>query len=279
MVLDHRQHLLSPVRNVLSAVVAPIQYLVDKPIKLVSAIGTNFSSRQVLLAENAELHAQQMLLQAQLQKLIALENENTQLRALLTASERIRNMQVAVAQLLEVNTDPLMSEIVLDKGLKEEVYIGQPVLDAKGVMGQVIQVGSLTSRVLLLNDLRSAIPVQNSRSGIRGLVIGKGKLLDLELTDIPLTADVKVGDILVTSGLGGRYPAGYPVGMVKVIKHNPGEQFAQIIVTSTAKLNQSQQVLLIWPPNKLLVDAPKQSDRDKTNPKLKNIPKSNSKNA
>lgn len=279
MVLDHREHLLSPVRDVLSAVVAPMQYLVDKPIKLVGAIGSGISSRQALLAENAELHAQQILLQAQLQKLIALENENSQLRELLTASAHIRNMRIVAAQLMEVNTDPLVSEIVLDKGLKSEVYIGQPVLDAKGVMGQIIQVGPLTSRVLLLNDLRSAIPIQNSRSGVRGLVIGKGKLLDLELIDIPLTADVKVGDILVTSGLGKRYPAGYPVGVVKAIKHNPGEQFAQIIVTSSAKLNQSQQVLLIWPPKKLLVDVPKLPVVEKVNPKLKNISKSIQKNA
>ena len=279
MVLDHRQHLLSPVRNVLSAVVAPMQYLVDKPIKLVNAAGSSISSRQALLAENAELHAQQMLLQAQLQKLIALESENTQLRELLTASEHMRNMRVVAAQLIEVNTDPLVSEIVLDKGSKNEVYEGQPVLDAKGVMGQVIQVGPLTSRILLLNDLRSAIPVQNSRSGVRGIVVGKGKLLDLELIDIPLTADIKVGDILVTSGLGKRYPSGYPAGIVKAIKHNPGEQFAQIIVSSSAKLNQSQQVLLIWPPKKLLVDAPKLPAADKINPKLKNTSKSIQKNA
>lgn len=247
MVLDHRQHIMV-VRNVLTAVVAPIQYAMSMPIKFIDNLNDDLSSRKKLLAENSALRAEQLLLQAQLQKLLALENENNQLRALLASAAQSHNQKVVVAQLLAVETDNLISEVVVDKGQHDGIYVGQPVLDAYGIFGQVIQVGPLTSRILLITDLRSAVPVQDARSGVRGLVIGKGKLANLALTNIPATADVRVGDVLVSSGLGGRYPMGYPVGIVKAIHANPSEQFTQIIVEPKAYLNRSQQVLLIWPP-------------------------------
>lgn len=261
MVLDHRQHYLSPVRNVLTAVVAPVQYAISMPVKFINNLNADLSGRQKLLAENSALRAQQLLLQAQLQKLLALENENTQLRALLASAAHTRNQRVVVAQLLAVDTDPLISEVVLDKGQRDGIYVGQPVLDAFGIIGQVIQIGPLTSRVLLITDLRSAVPVQDTRSGVRGLVVGAGKLSDLSLTDIPNTVDVRVGDVLVTSGLGGRYPAGYPVGIIKAVRHNPSEQFTQIAVQSKAHLNRSQQVLLIWPPKSPASDVMKPSSK------------------
>jgi len=257
MVFDQRLHYLKPVRNTLSAFVAPIQYLVDAPIKLVQAISTNISSRETLLDENAALKAKQLFLQAQLQKLVALQNENVELRALLKSSPHLTNTRTEIAGLLAVSTEPLISEVVLDKGTNSGVYVGQPVLDANGIMGQIIQVGPLTSRLLLISDLRSAVPVQDARNGVRGIVVGQGRLAKLSLTNIPDTVDVMAGDVLVTSGLGGHYPEGYPVGVVTHVQHNTGAQFSSIEVTPSAQLDRNQQVLLIWPPQVPTIDVPK----------------------
>ncbi len=269
MVLDQREHYLTPLRNGLTAFVAPIQYLVNAPIRGVQTLLDNLSSRETLLAENTSLKAKQLLLQAQLQKLIALENENMELRALLQSSPRLQNRHIAIAHLLAVSTDPLISELVLDKGRKAGVYIGQPVLDANGVMGQIIQVGPLTSRLLLIADLRSAVPVQDTRNGVRGIVVGQGQMAKLLLTDIPDTVDVKQGDLLVTSGLGEHYPAGYPVGVVTQVQHDTGAQFTHIEITPSAKLNRNQPILLIWPPAMLDIDAPKSISATKTGSKHK----------
>lgn len=269
MVLDRRVHYLASVHRVLSAVVAPIQYCVDVPIKLVTELGSSLSSRQTLLGENASLRVQQLLLQARLQKLTALEEENRQLRALLSSSKHLANRRTAVAQLLAVATDPLVSEVVLDSGQTSGVYEGQPVLDASGIMGQVIQVGPLTSRVLLLTDLRSALSVQDMRSTVRGLIVGRGQSQNLALINVPETADVKVGDLFTSSGLDGRYPEGYPVGIVKTIQHTTGGQFAAIEITPSARLNSSQQVLLVWPQKKPTIDVPKATPPAKNNQKNK----------
>ncbi len=248
MVLDQRQHYLAPLRNALTALVAPLQYLVNAPIRGMQTLSDNLSSRERLLAENTSLKAQQLLLQAQLQNLIALENENKELRALLQATPRLKNQRITIAHLLAVSTGALMSELILNKGRKADIYVGQPVLDANGVMGQIIQVGQLTSRLLLISDLRSAVPVQDARNGVRGIVVGQGHLEKMLLTDIPDTVDVKEGDLLVTSGLGGHYPEGYPMGIVARIQHDTGAQFTHIEVTPSARLNRNQPLLLIWPP-------------------------------
>lgn len=257
MVLDQREHYVAPLRNALTALVTPMQYLVDAPVRGVQTLNDNLSTREKLLAENASLKAKQLLLQAELQKLISLQNENAQLRALLQSSPRLQNRRIAIAHLLAVSTDPLISELVLDKGHNHGVYNGQPVLDANGIMGQIIQVGPMTSRLLLISDLRSAVPVQDVRNGVRGIVIGQGHLAKMLLTDIPDTVDVKENDLLVTSGLGGHFPEGYPVGVITKVQHDTGAQFTHIEVTPSAQLNRNQPVLLIWPPEVPNIDAPK----------------------
>lgn len=256
MVLDHREHYLTPVRVVLNALVAPMQYVVDAPIKLLVTFNSKLSTREALIAENISLRGQQLLLQAKLQKLIALESENSELRELLKSSSKVQHERISVAQLLAVSTDPLASELIIDKGLHAQVYEGQPIVDANGIVGQVIQVGSNTSRVLLITDLRSAVPVQDTRNGVRGLVVGRGNLAKLALTDIPDTVDVRVGDVLVSSGLGGRYPEGYPVGVVHLVNHNSGDQFTKIDVVPSAQINRRSNVLLIWLPH-VQPDVPK----------------------
>jgi len=168
MVMDHHQHRLSSLRTSLSMVVAPIQYLVDKPVQFVGWVGSSFSSRQSLIEENNELRKEQLFLNAQVQKLLALEKENSELYSLLQSSSHAGG-KVLAARILAVSSDPFVRQVVLDKGKKHHLYVGQPVLDENGVMGQVIEVGPWTSQVLLLTDTRSAIPIQDNRNGLRGI--------------------------------------------------------------------------------------------------------------
>ena len=224
---------------------APLQYMVDAPVQLFHNIRSNFVTRQKLQSENAALSTQQVLLQAKLQRYAALESENRQLNQLLAATEHLKKQHFRLARLLLVNADPLLNEVIVDKGQSDGVKVGQPVLDANGVMGQVVSVDFLSSRVLLLTDFRSAIPVQDVRSDARGILVGRGRLAKLLLKDTPGTVDIKVNDLLVTSGLGGRYPAGYPVGIVSAVNTNVAAQFASIQVDPSAQLNRNRPVLLI----------------------------------
>lgn len=256
LVLNHEQLHLKTVRSLLSIVVAPAQYLINWPTKMLVWVEESFGSQQKLLAENEDLQAQVLLLKAQLQKLLLLEQENNQLRALLQSSPR-SNEKVLVAQLLAVDPDPFAQQVIINKGSKQGVYLGQPVLDGNGVFGQVIQVGEFTSRVLLITDTRSAIPIEDSNSGVRGILVGKGDSTQLALIDMPVTANIKVGDSLVTSGLGERFPTGYPVGTVVSIGAISGRPFAHIIVTPSARINQTHLVLLVWPQFEKTVQAQK----------------------
>ncbi len=245
IILDYH-HYLSSLRRVLNDAVAPLQYVVDAPIRLVNNLSQGFVTRKKLEADNTQLYAQELLLKAKLQRFEALESENRQLNQLLSASEHLKKQRLVLARLLLVNADPLLNEVILDKGQSSGVYVGQAVIDADGIMGQVISVDLFTSRVLLLTDFRSAIPVQDVRSDARGILVGRGRLTKLLLKDTPGTVDIKVNDLLVTSGLGGRYPPGYPVGIVSSINTNVATQFASIQVDPSAQLNRNRPILLIW---------------------------------
>ena len=181
-----------------------------------------------------------------MQKLLALERENAQLRQLLQSTSQISG-RVAVARLLAVALDPNLQQVVLNKGSNDQVYENQPVLDASGVMGQVIGVGALTSKVLLITDKQSAVPVEDYRNGIRAVAVGMGVSGQLALINIPDQSDIQAGDLFVTSGLGLCYPIGYPVGTVSRIEHANNAPTEKIILTPTAHLNQTEQVLLAWP--------------------------------
>jgi len=257
LIFDHRTIYFIKLRAVLSIAVTPLQYVVDWPIEFVDWLGSNFTTQQTLLAENASLRVQQLLLKARLQKLISLEKENNQLRALLASSPHVSNSRILVAQVLAVDADPFTHQIILDRGSKNGIYLGQPVLDATGVMGQVVQVSHYTSRVMLLSDSRSAIPIEVSRNGIRGIVTGGGVYGNLYLAHIPVTTDIQIGDKLVSSGLGLRYPIGYPVGIVVKIDHSRSQPFMDIEVHPSALLDRSRLVLLVWPAQQRLTQAVK----------------------
>lgn len=247
MIFDHHQHYLGSTKALLARTVLPLQYTAAWPAHVYLNLQQNITSYNFLRQDNKRLIDQNLLLQIQQQKLLALQLENTQLRALLKTSPHDQDQRILVAEVLAVDADPLSHEIMLNKGHRQGVYVGQPVLDENGIMGQVVQVSAATSRILLITDARSAIPVQNTRTGMRGLLVGTGSRNNLALINIPITADVRIADLLMSSGLDGKYPAGSPVGVVRSVQHKSQEQFAVITVEPKAQMNRSQLVVLIWP--------------------------------
>lgn len=246
MVLDKRGDSFASLRAAISMPLVPLQYLVSSPIQLIDKLETTISSHDVLVQENLDLKAEQLLLKAQVQRLLALESENNQLKALLRSSSQVQG-KVLVAQIMAVDSEPFVNQVTVDKGSRDNLFVGQPVLDANGVMGQVIQVGPLVSRILLVNDPHSGIPVMATRNGVRSIAVGDAYSGKLRLVNVPQTADINVGDLLVTSGLGENYPEGYPVGQVTAVTKDPGLQFSMIMVEPSAHLDRSREVLLVWP--------------------------------
>ncbi len=247
IVLDQKAIFFQKIRADLALTVLPLQYLVSVPIKTIHWIAINVTTQEQLVADNARLRAHELLLESKLQKLLALERENAQLRALLKSTAHVGGARVVVAQLLAVNLDPNLQQIIVDKGMRNHIYVGQPVLDAYGVVGQVIHTGLLTSKVMLISDPKSAVPVQDYRNGIRAIALGMGSSGKLLLINVPDTSDIQKGDLFVSSGLGLRYPVGYPVGVVSELERDPTKRFATITLQPSAHLDQSQQVLMTWP--------------------------------
>jgi rod shape-determining protein MreC len=245
MTVDHRQHHLESVRSTLSFLVSPLQYLLGLPINAGHWLGEALTSRQSLENENAELRSQHLLQSARLQKMAALEAENARLRTLMDSSLKVGE-RVLVAELLEVDFDPFSQEIVINKGEHDGVELGQSLVDAEGVMGQVVHVAPFTSTAMLITDPSHAIPVSVNRNGLRAIAMGTGAADRLDIPHLPLNADIQVGDLLVTSGLGGRFPPGYPVATVQKVERNPGQPFADVTARPTARLEQSREVLLVW---------------------------------
>lgn len=244
MTVDHRQDLLEPVRYTLSAALYPVRVLANLPSETGSFVAGQLKSQRELREELASLRAKNLLYQARLQKLDALEVENIRLRELLDSAYEVGE-SVLIAELMQVDLDPYTHLIQIDKGAESGVYRGQPVLDAHGVMGQVDKVGPFSAMVRLITDPSHAIPVQVNRNGIRSVAIGTGNLNQLELSSLPNNSDVKVDDLLVSSGLGTRFPKGYPVARVTEVEVDPGRPFASVKAAPLAELNRSQQVLLV----------------------------------
>ncbi len=244
-VFDRRHQHQHWLYQLTEGVIAPIQYVVSIPADLWQAFEQKSLSRHQLLIENEKLKTELLLLKAQAQRLPQLELENKHLRALLGAVEERRERR-KIADILSIQATEFRHEVVINRGTKDQVYVGQPVLDATGVMGQVIQVSPITARVMLITDDRSSIPVQNARNGIRAIISGTGELTRLVLQQVPHSLDFKEGDTLLTSGLGGLFPAGLPVGKVSVVIHNLSNPYADIEVVPLARLQRSGQVILLW---------------------------------
>lgn len=246
MFSDYHYRYLGSVRSGFSLIAAPLQYAVDYPVRVIGWVQSLVSAKKALIDENMRLRYQQAMLEAELQKLLVIQKENSQLKELLMTSSQA-NMQAMAAQILAVDTSNSRQVVVLNKGKRDGIYVGQPVLDAKGVMGQVVDVGPLTSMVLLISDLRSAVPVRNYRTDERAILVGTNDIGRLSLINLPKTSSIHPGDVLVTSGLDRRYPEGYPVGKVEQVSSVPGDDFVKVRVSPVALLNRNRLVLLIWP--------------------------------
>ena len=245
MVLSARWEAFDSLRAQMSLIVKPLYWAASLPGRFWDAATQQFSSRSELLADNEKLQAEMLLLQRRLQKLAALTEQNVRLRELLNSAALVDD-KVLVAELIGVDPNPYTHRLLIDKGEKDGVYLGQPVLDARGLMGQVVEVLPYTARVLLLTDATHSIPVQVNRNGLRAIASGTGHPDRLELRHVADIADIKEGDLLVSSGLGQRFPAGYPVATVTEVIRDSGQPFAVVRAVPTAALNRSRYLLLVF---------------------------------
>jgi rod shape-determining protein MreC len=246
MTVDHRGQQLEAVRNMLALLLYPVPYSVNVPVAAARWAEENLTSRKALVEENTRLRKKQLVLESRLSRLNELEAENRRLRGLLGSSDKVSD-RVLIAELLAVDMDPFSRQIALNQGSRDGVFVGQSLVDAKGILGQVTRVGPFTSTAMLITDPSHALPIQVSRSGLRAIAIGTGSVNLLELSHIPNNADLEVGDRLVTSGLGRRFPPGYPVGEISSIERDNGQPFAKVLVEPTAELERNREVLLVWP--------------------------------
>jgi len=245
MVVDARVAALQPLRSHLSLLLTPVYYMADLPVRAWDTGYQLVASRLDLLAENERLRAEALLTKRKLQKLATLTEQNVRLRELLNSSSLV-DERVLVSELVGVDPNPFTQRILINKGERDGVFLGQPVLDATGLMGQVVEVMPYTARVLLITDATHSLPVQVNRNGLRAIASGTGNNEWLELRFIGDTADIREGDILVSSGLGQRFPAGYPVGRVISVSQDPAQPFADVRVAPTAQLNRSRYMLLVF---------------------------------
>lgn len=245
MLLDHRQGHLETARRALSIAVYPIRVLVDLPSAGFGWIREYLSEHNRLVAENRTLRMESLRQRARLQLVAALEAENSRLRGLMESPARLAN-RVQVAEILAVDLDPYRHRIALNRGEQAGVYAGQALLDADGIVGQVTRVNPLGAEAILISDPSHATPVELTRNGLRTVALGVGDVTRMDLPFLPNSADIRVGDLLVSSGLGDAFPSGYPVARVTRIERRPGEPFASVEAEPTAALNRTRQVLLVW---------------------------------
>lgn len=257
MMLDHRGHHLEKIRAGLNTLAYPIQLVAAAPAYVGRHLADFFTTRGTLRGDNEKLLAERQLLLARLQQFEALEQENQRLRQMLVSAAQVADKVIA-AELVEVSAEPFTRKVVVAKGSHDGVYVGQSVIDAHGIMGQVTQVAGRVSRVTLITDAGHAIPVVNNRSSLRALVFGTGNPDTVKVPYLTANADIKEGDLLVSSGMGGTFPPGYPVAQVVKIINDPNEAFLSITAKPTAQLNHGKQVMLIWRDN-----APKSGGKSK----------------
>ncbi len=260
IVADSRFGVFSHVRVYLSSLVSPLQYIANAPGTLLDTMSTQVQTRADLIEQTKQQEQQLFTLRSRLLKMDQLEHENQRLRELL-GSPVHKESRKMVAELLSVDSDPFSHQVLINKGALDGVYNGQPVINDQGVVGQVLHVGSTTSRVLLITDSSHGIPVRVLRNDLRAIASGSGELDKLELRNLPRNTDVQVGDLLVTSGLGGRFPEGYPVATVTRSDYVEGKPFAQIEAKPQVALDRLRYLLLLWTDKK-----PEVHDKDALEP-------------
>ncbi|WP_041246256.1 rod shape-determining protein MreC [Brumicola nitratireducens] len=246
MIIDTKVDNFATARTYLNSMVSPLQYIANLPGAMLSWSADRFTSRQQLLEDNEELTNQVTLMSEQLQRFRILEQENKNLRKLLDAPVR-DSMHKMITELMAVDTNPYSHQIVINKGAIDGVFVSQSVLDDSGIVGQISEVGTTNSRVLLISDVTHAIPIRIERNNVRFIAVGDGSLDSMQLQHVPHSADIEIGDVIVSSGLGEVFPEGYPVGTISNIVRNESRPFAEVTATPLAKLDRIKYLLLLWP--------------------------------
>ncbi len=259
MVLDHRNEYLTGVRKGLSVLLYPVEVLVSAPFDLSKTLSESITTRDELQAENRRLREEALIRSASLQRMAALEAENARLRALLDSTAKVGE-DMLIAEIVSVDMNPFRNMVVVNRGGQDGVYVGQPVIDADGVVGQITRDRHYTAEAMLLTDIDHAIPVEIARNRLRSIAVGTGELDRLSLPFLPGNADVREGDLLVTSGLGGKFPPGYPVATVQQVSSVTGQPFLDIDATPAAALNRMREVLLIKPDDQVGPDQTSAAD-------------------
>lgn len=244
MYFDHRENHLDTVHDAVGTAMYPLRVIVDAPSRFWTWMSEETRSRDDLQRENDELREENRQTRVRLMRMSALEAENDRLRAMLEARRQVRD-DVRVAEIMSVDANPFRHTVILDVGSSEGVYDGQAVVDANGVVGQIIQASPLTSEAILISDPGHALPVEVNRSGLRTIAYGTGDFGRLDLPGLTNNADIQEGDLLITSGLGGAFPRGYPVAVVDTIIRIPQNPFADISATPEAGLDRIREIMLV----------------------------------
>ncbi len=245
IIVDKRYDHLGKIRRLLSVVAYPVQVAVASPFEGWHWFRDSINTRDALRADKNKLEGELRVAQFRLQRYEALEAETQRLRALRDNTAAVTDRFV-IGDVMNVDLDAFRERVLVDKGASDGIYVGQAVLDSGGVFGQVARVGQLTSEVILVSDAAHAIPVQINRNGLRTVAVGTGDTNRLKLPYLPTSADVVAGDLLVTSGLGGGFPAGYPVGTIAEVKRDPAQSLADVEVKPAAALDRSNELLFVW---------------------------------
>ena len=255
MVADHSQQYLTVVRGWLSVAAYPFHWAVDAPFSAWRHASDALSTRATLRSERAALVYENRELKLQLMRFEALEQENRRLREARAGSARVAERSI-VAEILKVDLDPNRQRVLVNRGTADGVFVGQAALDASGVFGQVTRAGPVSAEVILISDPEHAIPVQLNRTGIRTIAVGLGQTGQLLLPYLPRNADVVEGDLVVSSGLGGVFPPGYPVAQVSSVQRDPSEPLLSVGATPLAQLDRDPEIMLIWFDNRIVEPEP-----------------------
>ena len=244
MVVDHGNQHLSSVRKALSVLLRPVEILVSAPFDISNSLSESMQTRSELIDQNRRLNQEALIQNARLQRMAALEAENARLRALLDSTDKVGD-SILIAEIVSVDMNPYRNMIVVNKGGQDGVFVGQPLIDADGIVGQITRDRHFTSEAMLVTDVDHALPVELARNRLRTIAVGTGELNRLSLPFLPSNADVRDGDLLVSSGLGGVFPPGYPVATVRRVDSITGQPFLEVDAEPAAALNRIREVLLI----------------------------------
>jgi len=260
MVADHRQHHLAMARDWASAAVYPFQWAVQAPVQAWAAMRASFATRAQIEADNVRLASDNLVLRLKLMRFESLEQENQRLRTARESTARVVE-RTLIAEIVRVDLDPFRQRVLVNKGTRDGVFRGQAALDANGIFGQVTRAGPVSAEIIAITDPEHAIPVQVNRTGARTIALGTGRSGLLSLPYLPQNSDVVAGDLLVSSGLGGVYPPGYPVGTVTDVVRNPAQPLLAVEAVPLAALDRDPEVLLAWFDNAVVEPEPGPGDQ------------------